>query len=783
MSLRWDDAARTLDLGVHDLLEAGERDLRALAMSSRARLAAGVAVHREVQEAAAAADARFQAEVRLKHVVVVREWVCTVHGRVDGLSEEDGRTVLEEIKSSALPSDQLDAVPGFPAWERQLAWYVHFAVAARMADPIGRLRVVSLLDGAQRLVLVRPDPALEAELHARLDGWVLERERRIAWRARRRHEPTVFAHDEARPGQDAIVAAVEAAVAESRHLLLSAPTGIGKTAAVLHGALRAAAARDLRVFWATARTTQQEMVERTLRDMAARGTPVRSATLRAKEKACLNGVVDCRPEVCAYAAGYRERVQEPDATGLTALERLAEVARPTADDVATLGRERTLCPYALAADWAEAADVVIGDYNYAFDPDVRGYADGKEWVVVVEEAHQLPDRAQGWGSPALPRALVDAALVALPEEGGWAALRALAREIGDALEDAALLSVGEVDGTSIVEAHPRRWADLRDRVDEVALDHALLRAALPPDAPDPWLDLARGVARFADALQRASEETLALWTPEGLRLVCRDPSRLLGPVFGAARASVAVSATLHPTWFWRERCGLHPDRVDTLDVEPPFPPENRRVVVVPGISTAYKHRSRDKERIADALERTVAAVPGNAAVFFGSFEQMGELTAEVTWDGRERVMQTPAMAEADRARLLQRMREPGPPRVLCAVLGGVFAEGIDLPGDALSAAIVVGPALPPPGAERSLLQAWYEDRFDQGFELAYVQPGMTRVVQAAGRVVRGPEDRGLVVLLCQRFLRHEFAAYLPSHWDVTRSSKPWEVAGGFFGRG
>ncbi|MFZ5477889.1 MAG: ATP-dependent DNA helicase, partial [Myxococcota bacterium] len=652
----------------------------------------------------------------------------------------------------------------FGAWERQLAWYVHFAVAARMPDPVGRLRVVSLVDGAQRLVTVREPPGAAAALADRLDEWVVARESRLAWLARRRAAPVTFAHDAPRPGQDAIVAAVEAAVREGRHLLLEAPTGIGKTAAVLAGALRASEGRP--VFWATARTTQQAVVELTARRMAALGTPIRAATLRAREKACLAERVDCRPEACRFADGHFERLRAH-----RVLDRLAEIALPSADEVGAVAKERVLCPYELALEWADGCDLVVGDFNYVFDPGFGRFGEGG--VVIVDEAHQLPDRAAAWGSPELPRALVDAVAERAPP--GWGALKALAREIGDAIEDAALLSVGEVEGALIVEANRRRWEDLCARIDEVALDHARVRL---PDDEDPWLPLARAVLRFGDALARAGEETVALWTPVGLRLLCRDPSRLLAPAFARAHASVSMSATLAPAWFFRERCGLDADRTTTLAVEPPFPPENRRVVAVPGVSTAMKDRPRDRDTLRDLLARTVAAVPGNVAVYFGGFEQLADLLPELD---RPVLVQTPAMDEDARARMVAALREPGPPRVLAAVLGGIFAEGIDLPGDALRAVIVVGPALPPPSPERALVQAWYEERFDQGFELAYVQPGMTRVVQAAGRVVRGPEDRGLVVLLCQRFLRTEYARHLPPWWEVTKSRRPWEAAAGFFG--
>jgi Rad3-related DNA helicase len=168
-------------------------------------------------------------------------------------------------------------------------------------------------------------------------------------------------------------------------------------------------------------------------------------------------------------------------------------------------------------------------------------------------------------------------------------------------------------------------------------------------------------------------------------------------------------------------------------------------------------------------------------VFFASFEHLREVMGEVEVPSHELLVQSAAMDEAERGRLLERMRAPfGPPRALIGVLGGLFAEGIDLPGDALRAVIVIGPALPPPTFERKLLQAWLEERFGDGFTLASVHPGMTRVIQAAGRVVRGAEDRGVVVLVCQRFLRHTFFDRLPGAWSPDRTRHPWEHVARFF---
>jgi Rad3-related DNA helicase len=200
--------------------------------------------------------------------------------------------------------------------------------------------------------------------------------------------------------------------------------------------------------------------------------------------------------------------------------------------------------------------------------------------------------------------------------------------------------------------------------------------------------------------------------------------------------------------------------------------------VARGVSTAWKDRATERDRIAEVIERCVAAVPGNVAIFFGSFEQMHDLLARMELPGRDRLVQRTGMSAASRAEMAQAMGDPD--RVLCAVLGGVFGESVDLPPGALAAAILVGPAFPPPDLETQLLTDWYERRFDDGFGLASIQAGMTRVVQAAGRVVRSATERGAVVLVCRRFLQNELQAYFPEEWSPTPTSRPWVELADFF---
>lgn len=832
--LRFDDQHRTLELGVHDLLEAGQPrgDLSLpVAWSSSARARAGAAAHTRWQSARAAEDPGYNSEVTIRHRLLVRGWDVLISGRMDGLYDEGERRVVEEVKSTPLPGDRLEGLgpEAFPDWTRQLQIYLYF-LAARGQDATGRLVVTSLYDGAWRVLQVGPDPTLGAFLTAQLDWILSRREARLAWLASRRGAPVPFAHDTPRPGQDELTASLRDALARGRQVLLSAPTGLGKTAAALHAALSVAAETDRRVYFATARTTQQRLALETVRSMAARGLPIRAITLRARDKVCLNTVVACRAETCRFAARYHDKVRDGS---------LLEVpwTGPPVDPetVVDLGRRHEVCPFALTVDLAAEADLVIGDYNYLFDPGARLsrlFAEGLDgWIVVVDEAHNLPDRGMSYASPALDHALAEAAAAGLEEdasarpfvdwarrtadwlEGGYARLggedpeawggepllawtsEALAMAVDRELRETVRALADEAEALALPYAIRRleRLSPLPTR--QVGLFAAPASQAIELDVPvspggsgeaerppgdDPWQGLARGLLRLRSALDRAGEETVVIWKRRaGLALLCRDPSGLLGPTLAGLAAVVGMSGTLEPGEFYRDLLGLDPSRLEPLQAASTFPPEHRRVLVVPTVTTAFKHRARDREATAALITETIAAVPGNVAVFFSSFALRDELVPLLELEGRAALHQDRRMDEAARATLLDTLAR-GEGHVLFGVLGGIFSEGVDLPGAGLLAAIIVGPALPGVGLERHLLQSWYQERYGHGFRYAFLVPGLCRVVQAAGRVIRTPEDRGAIVLLDRRFLLNEYQEFFPADWSPVRTGRPAAALAGFW---
>ena len=794
VTIRFDDQQRTLALSVRDLVHEGmPRGHLTLEVvrSNLARMAAGRSVHNDYQSLRESEDRSFRSEVRLKHQMVVLHWTVTIVGRVDGLTEESGRTVVEEVKSSALDVYRL-AATNAQDWlthTEQLEIYLWMLAEARYTEPVGRLILVSLADGSRHVLGV----GLERErvgvmVRERLRELIVARERWLAWLARRREYNVPLPFAEWRPGQEEVATEVRSALDQGRRLFVEAPTGMGKTAAVVHGALRNSFRCDRQIFWATSRNTQQAVIEQTLSRFVDAGLPLRFVTLTAKEKVCLNEVVACRPEACPYADLYYDKLREHDLIGLMLGRQCLNRAA-----IENAARTHMVCPFELGLDLAEHVDVVIGDYNYAFDPAVllrRLFGDNKgaRWIVVADEAHHLVGRARQWGSPKITVDQAKRAISLLEQQGRgrYGTFVQIAREVQQRIVEASLSAVGPSrNGMSVAEPSTITWRELSDRIDEVGLDYGLLKAdfpVVPLGVKDPWLELARAVLHFSEALQAAEEETVALagLTPgrEELGLLCLDPSRMMGPHLQRLGGFLAMSATLSPHRFYRELLGLPPD-TKACCVTSPFPAENLEVMVYPDISTAYRDRASHAGATADAIGRCIRAQPGNAAVYFPSFQMLKDIVGRLDLPERVVLVQEPSMSESSRVQMLDRLSVKGESVVLAAVLGGIFAEGIDLPAGALSLVLVAGPALPPVGLEQDLLRAWYQERYGEGFLFASLVPGMTRVVQAAGRIIRRREDRGVVVLMGRRFRRSEYLALLP--WEVRVDSLPEEAIGRFWG--
>jgi len=767
------------------------------------RMALGSLLHRLHQERARTADPSYRSELPLSAQLEHAGRAIRVEGRADGVRAlPDGSLLVEELKSAAgalpRPAEQLTL-------ERLQVELYAFLLALQAGVAVRAELVWLATDGAEGVAVAARESVpvdlarIEARLRELLGGLVAEAAWREALAEQRRSQAGALAFPFAseRPGQGAIAEAVAHALAEGRHLLLEAPTGIGKTIAVLLPALRHAFARGGRVLLLTSRGSQQHGALSALARIAPPGSAA-AAALRPKRELCATGTLLCDAEHCAFARDFGRKLSEGDVLGrLLAGE---PVLRPAAALAA--GREAEVCPHALAHAAAREAALTVADYNYALDPAVMLPELGPrerqgDVVLLLDEAHQAPDRARDARSCRIARPrllqLVDAA--AAGGAPAHATLREAARALAEGVAEIARDAAGgdaEGDGELEWELGPAALASEREALAHAAaryLEYRLETRTLV--AGDPILEATREVFAFGAALESAGPgvATSVAWrrgAPE-LRLHCLEPERDLGALFARCRAVVAFSATLQPFALRRELLGLPEERTDTLALPTPFPRQRRAVVIEPRADTRFRSRARESPRLARRLAAFAASVPGHVLALAPSFAWIEALRAELALPGRIVLAQASGDGPAERERLLGALAaEPEPPVLLLAAAGGFFGEGVEWPGR-LAGVAVLGPCLPPPDLARELLRRRYEERFgaEEGFALAYALPGMTRVIQGAGRLIRSERDRGVVALYDRRFLAEPWRSLLPAEWmdggePEDRVGDPARVARTFF---
>jgi DNA excision repair protein ERCC-2 len=246
---------------------------------------------------------------------------------------------------------------------------------------------------------------------------------------------------------------------------------------------------------------------------------------------------------------------------------------------------------------------------------------------------------------------------------------------------------------------------------------------------------------------------------------CKDPSRFLGRIFDSAHATIAISATLEPFDFYEKTLGFPADRVSRLALASPFPRENRKIVVVSNVDTTFRNRAQHYDKIGETIAEIATSVDGNLLALFPSYAFLREVADRVPPISKRVLLQRSDMTDYERNAMLDILRDaPRRGNLILAVSGGMYAEGVDYQGDMLSGVIVVGPALPQVSFEQELLKAYYDEVYGSGFEYAYLIPGMTRVVQSAGRVIRSESDVGVIALMCRRFTQPMYSRYFPLDW-------------------
>ena len=731
-----------------------------LSMAAVDRMNEGAKGHRLLQSML---DADWKSEEYVSRDETVGGVTLRVQGRADAVRRENGRVQVLEIKTTAR-QPSLIRIDDTPAHLAQGEIYAYLICANEGLTDAEVTLCYYRMDGAENRYRrsytfdeLRERFLSLAEPYA---GWV-----KLLDEWKEQSAPTLeslkFPFENYRDGQREMAAQIFYAMRDGTNTLIEAPTGIGKTAASLFGALKALGKQKVTaLFYLTARTTGRRAAELALERMRSQGLKLRSISITAKEKCCLLEKKECFG--CPYAADYYERRRE-------ALREAMKIEAADDETIRALALEYELCPYELSLDMSEQAVVIICDYNYAFDPRVRlkRYFDQKSKAgLLIDEAHNLPDRARDM----------------------------LSVELSGKKVEEIRRQVGRYEG---------RQSPMYQALTQLL--KALTREEAEPEAlnevPEEFLNAAQSFAQAAEEIQSAEPDVVtlmldAVWFgrigrkfdevryrtmifPESdkricVRLWCFDPSEYLKKAFKRVGGVALFSATLAPMNHYAQQLGLDAGGEDTLlQLESPFPPENLLSLKLP-VSVKFNDRERTLDAVVQIIHAMAAAHPGNYLACFPSFDYLNKAYERYRFYFPDDFVmrQTGAMPEAARAEFIECFEEhPRRSMVAFIVLGGVFAEGVDLPDDRLSGAAIVSTGIPQIGFERALIQELYDDGFGTGYDVAYTYPGMRRVLQAAGRVIRTETDRGVVLLMDTRYDGEKVRELLPNHWRVERVKK------------
>jgi DNA excision repair protein ERCC-2 len=578
-----------------------------------------------------------------------------------------------------------------------------------------------------------------------------------------------FPYGEFRRGQRELAELTYKCIDQGGQLMLEAPTGIGKSAAVLYPALKAlATGKHDRVVFVTSRTVGRRAAEDTLAlfaDSAYCGTAI---SLTARDSICLSPGSACHGDECPFARGYYDKlpVAMSAALGRPLLRR---------QEIESIAREHEVCPYQLALDLMPWMDVVIADihYVYSLTAAVGAMLDSQQqrWTILLDEAHNLPARARGMFGAVLAKSAVMAARlqadVAVRRSLDKVNRQLLALQREDWLEED--FDSREEQPHSLLTALQSFIAVIAERL---AAEPAYLQHRA--ELMDFYFDVLKFL-RVADYW--GADFRLELSRDGGrqsLRVTqnCLDPARLLAHGHARAHALAAFSATLSPRDWSRASLGLS-DQAVCHRARSPFSPDQLQVSIAVDIDTRYRQRESSLPALARTLVAWLAEVPGNCIVYFPAYRYLRDcmdLIARTDLEALQRRvwMQQPGLDEAARDALLQELAQRRDMAAFC-ILGGVFGEGVDLPGEQLASIVVVGVGMPQVNRQTRQLQDWYQQRYGSGFEYAFVYPGMQKVDQALGRVVRRIQDRGRALLIDPRYGQQRYRQLLPPWWDY----RPW----------
>ncbi len=727
----------------------------------------GGKIHRKIQRSM---GGNYQAEVALRQVIEYDHFAISIEGRADGIFTEQDTQVIDEIKGMVKPVSGLEEPQ--PLHLAQAKCYAYIYGSQKKQTQMD-IQVTYCHMETEEIKRFRDTYAMED-----LETWFLEVVNAYAiwvrfsleWAAKRngtiQELEFPFSY---REGQRELVTSVYRTILRKKKIFIQAPTGIGKTMATIFPTVKAVGeGLGEKVFYLTAKTITRTVAEQAFATLREQKLCIKTLTLTAKEKICPQEQCECNPESCPYAEGHFDRVNDAVFSLLTMGDAFT---REVVLDHAIACR---VCPFEMMLDLSLWVDAIIGDYNYLFDPNAqlkRFFGEGNkgEYFFLVDEAHNLVERGREMYSASLCKEEFHTLKLAVQD---------LDKKLYKRLHqcDQYLLELKKECETYCVLEHVGGFSlklmNLMMDLERVMEDN------LEPKLQESLLDLYFKVRDFLNIHDRLDEHYVIYseYQTDGrfqLKLFCVNPSANIEECLARGSSTVFFSATLLPIQYYKQLLSPDPDNY-AIYVESPFQQEKRLLIRCGDVSTKYTRRSKEMyQRYATYIQNIVDQKQGKYMVFFPSYAFLESVYDQLEERQGQCIMkQESVMQEAEREAFLSVFQEMQTESVIgFCVMGGIFSEGIDLTADQLIGVMLVGTGLPGVSREREILQNYFQQEIQKGFDYAYLYPGMNKVLQSAGRVIRTTEDEGIIALLDERFFQRQYEEIFPREWNDMKSAQ------------
>jgi DNA excision repair protein ERCC-2 len=766
-------------ISVTELARLGEYGTTAsgLPFMGMERAAAGRKAQQVYQRGLLAEIDNYETEVSLFYRDKTPHFEIFLGGRLDGRYWQGKKLFVDEVKSIIRHPKHFPGVATevFQHYRNQLALYkLLMAQDFPEADIEARLVFVNLVDGSVLIQKLDLSVAECAEIYRDKTNLLISAYQRSLDRQdqlRRAYDSLQWPYNEIRASQRQVMEDIRSTLRDKSNQLIEAPTGTGKTIAAVFPVVGDIMQNAGKAFYLTAKNTQQTLVLDTLEDIFGASSPIKILQMRSARDMCANDTFFCNDQVCPFAAEIGEKLIQS-----RLLESLHQEQVLLPELIFEKAKSAMICPAEVMLMMVREADFIVADYNYAFHPQAYLKSvfndDYSDYTVIIDEAHNLPARIRQSYSPGLSLAAIREIKKSIGPEKARAVQKM--RTQFDQLEQilAQLFAESELYETQteyrFTEINVNLFNDWQSEFEIRYFDYVLHRIKKKPRwQNNPVDDFYPEFRTFYSVLNNFSKgiyRILDTTTGKKLQLYCADSRPVVKDRMNGFRSVIAMSATLKPFYFFTEALGLGPKQTRQTDAEPVFPRDHLLVTVMDDIDTTFRRRLAFVLPMVERIKMVMAENRGNYIVFFPSFDFLEMTWAWLSPEGYEKIRQKRTSTPADRAGVMAQMQSTDPHKILFAVMGGIYSEGIDFKGDLAIGAFIVSPGIPVFDFYSELQQHHFNEQNQPGYEYTYLYPAMVKVIQSAGRIIRAMTDRGIVVLIGKRFLEDRYQELMPESW-------------------